>query len=152
MGQIARRHQVSEGLIYRWRDKFFEGGKAALAFDGRRVGGGEKAGAGAASRRTAEADWGAGCGDPFFKTAVEELKPSWADVEAARLAEGLPIKQAMKLLGLSRSSYYRQVREMRDYRVRERQAPSAQHREALREVVLKRVEAGHRRVRAYAVA
>ena len=35
MGQIARRHQVLEGLIYRWRDKFFEGGKAALAFDGR---------------------------------------------------------------------------------------------------------------------
>src|SRR5258705_13544496 len=34
VGQIARRHQVSEGLIYRWRDKFFEGGKAALAFDG----------------------------------------------------------------------------------------------------------------------
>jgi transposase-like protein len=24
-GQIARRHQVSEGLIYRWRDKFREG-------------------------------------------------------------------------------------------------------------------------------
>jgi len=35
VGQIARRHQVSEGLIYRWRDKFFEGGKAALAFAGR---------------------------------------------------------------------------------------------------------------------
>ena len=35
VGQIARRHQVSEGLIYRWRDKFYEGGKAALAFDGR---------------------------------------------------------------------------------------------------------------------
>jgi putative transposase len=73
-------------------------------------------------------------------------------VEAARVAEGLPIKQAMKLLGLSRSSYYRQVRGMRDYRVRGRQAPSAQHREALREVALKRVEAGHRRIRAYAVA
>ena len=43
LGQIARRHQVSEGLIYRWRDKFFEGGKAALTFDGRRVGGVEKA-------------------------------------------------------------------------------------------------------------
>lgn len=42
LGQIARRHQVSEGLIYRWRDKFFEGGKAALAFDGRN-GGSEKA-------------------------------------------------------------------------------------------------------------
>lgn len=41
---------------------------------------------------------------------------------------------------------------MRDYRGRGRQAPSAQHREALREVALKRVEAGHRRVRAYAVA
>jgi len=42
VGQIARRHQVSEGLIYRWRDKFFEGGKAALAFDGRNVRHGEK--------------------------------------------------------------------------------------------------------------
>jgi transposase-like protein len=43
LGQIARRHQVSEGLIYRWRDKFFEGGKAALTFDGRNVSQGEKA-------------------------------------------------------------------------------------------------------------
>jgi len=42
IGQIARRHQVSEGLIYRWRDKFFEGGKAALAFDGRSGGQGDK--------------------------------------------------------------------------------------------------------------
>ena len=44
IGQIARRHQVSERLIYRWRDKFFEGGKAALEFDGRNAGQGEKAG------------------------------------------------------------------------------------------------------------
>jgi transposase-like protein len=43
IGQIARRHQVSEGLIYRWREKFFEGGKAALAFDGRQGWAGEKA-------------------------------------------------------------------------------------------------------------
>ena len=43
IGQIARRHQVSERLIYRWRDKFFEGGKAALAFDGRNGSQGEKA-------------------------------------------------------------------------------------------------------------
>ena len=40
-GQIARRHQVSEALIYRWREKFFEGGKAALAFEGRNGSGGE---------------------------------------------------------------------------------------------------------------
>jgi transposase len=43
VGQIARRHQVSEGLIHRWRDKFFEGGKAALAFDGRNRSGGQTA-------------------------------------------------------------------------------------------------------------
>jgi putative transposase len=73
-------------------------------------------------------------------------------VEAARVAERLTVKQAMKLLGLSRTSYYRQVRGMKDYRVRGRQAPSAQHRAVLREVALKRVEAGHRRVRAYALA
>lgn len=73
-------------------------------------------------------------------------------VEAARVAEGLTVKQAMKLLGLSRSSYYRQVRGMKDYQVRGRQAASAEHKEVLREVALKRVEAGHRRVRAYALA
>ena len=73
-------------------------------------------------------------------------------MEAARVAEGVTVKQAMKLLGLSRSSYYRRVRGMKDYRARGRQAPSSQHREVLREVALKRVEAGHRRVRAYAVA
>jgi putative transposase len=73
-------------------------------------------------------------------------------VEAARVAERLTVKQAMKLLGLSRTSYYRQVRGMKDYRVRGRQAASAKHKEALREVAIKRVEAGHRRVRAYAVA
>ena len=43
LGQIARRHQVSEALIYRWREKFFEAGKTALAFDGRKGGGSEKA-------------------------------------------------------------------------------------------------------------
>jgi len=73
-------------------------------------------------------------------------------VETARVAEGLTVEQAMKSLGLSRSSYYRHVRGMKDYRVRGREVPSGRHREALREVALKRVEAGHRRVRAYAVA
>jgi putative transposase len=72
-------------------------------------------------------------------------------VEAARVAERLTVKQAMKLLGLSRTSYYRQVRGMKDHRVGGRQAASAKHKEALREVAIKRVEAGHRRVRAYAV-
>jgi transposase-like protein len=42
VGQIARRHPVSEALIYRWREKFFEGGKAALAFEGRSGTRGEK--------------------------------------------------------------------------------------------------------------
>jgi len=32
--QIARRHGVSDALIHRWRERFFEGGKAALAFEG----------------------------------------------------------------------------------------------------------------------
>jgi putative transposase len=73
-------------------------------------------------------------------------------VEAARVAEGVTVKAAMKLLGLSRSSYYRQVRGMTDYKARARRAESTQHAEILREVALKRVEAGHRRVRAYALA
>jgi putative transposase len=73
-------------------------------------------------------------------------------VEAARVAEGLTVKTAMGLLGLSRSSYYRQVRGMIDYRAHPRKFVSTQHAEALREVALKRVEAGHRRVRAYAMA
>ena len=73
-------------------------------------------------------------------------------MEGARVAEGVTVNQAMKLLGLSRSSYYRQVRGMKDYRKRRREAQSAKHTEVLREVAIKRVEAGHRRVRAYALA
>ncbi len=60
--------------------------------------------------------------------------------------------RAIKLLGLSRTSYYRQVRGMADYRAYRRGAPSSLHIAVLREVALKRVEAGHRRVRAYALA
>jgi hypothetical protein len=41
---------------------------------------------------------------------------------------------------------------MKDYQVRGRQAASAKHKDVLREVAIKRVEAGHRRVRAYALA
>jgi putative transposase len=73
-------------------------------------------------------------------------------VEAARVAEGLTVKAAMELLGLSRTSYYRQVRGMTDYSAHPRRVVSTEHAEVLREVALKRVEAGHRRVRAYAMA
>jgi transposase InsO family protein len=41
---------------------------------------------------------------------------------------------------------------MKDYTAQSRKVISTQHSEVLREVALKRVEAGHRRVRAYAVA
>ena len=68
------------------------------------------------------------------------------------MAEGLTVNRAMKLLGLSRTSYYRRVRGMTDYTARSRKLISSQHSEVLREVALKRVEAGHRRVRAYAMA
>lgn len=62
------------------------------------------------------------------------------------------MKGAMEILGLSRSSYYRQVRGMTDYSAHPRKGVSTQYAEVLREVALKRVEAGHRRVRAYAMA
>src|SRR4026207_2425665 len=80
VGQIARRHQVSEGLIYRWRDKFFEEGKAALAFAGRHVRHGEKP---ALERQIEELQTliGSRRSRSVFKTAVEELRPSWAEVE-----------------------------------------------------------------------
>ena len=73
-------------------------------------------------------------------------------MEAARAEEGLKIEPAMRLLGMSRSSYYRQVRGMTDYQPKRRQRVSIQHRDALKQVALKRPEAGHRKVRAYAVA
>lgn len=74
------------------------------------------------------------------------------EVEAARVAEGLTVRAAMEILGLSRTSYYRRVRGMTDYKARRRGSPSVRHLEVLREVALRRVEAGHRRVRAYALA
>lgn len=33
IAQIARTHRVSDTLLHRWRERFFEGGKAALAFE-----------------------------------------------------------------------------------------------------------------------
>ena len=44
--QIARKHQVSDALMHRWRERFYEGGKAALNFEG---------GAAAASRTREQA-------------------------------------------------------------------------------------------------
>jgi len=80
------------------------------------------------------------------------VKPDWSAVEAARVEEGMKVEPAMRLLGMSRSSYYRQIRGMTDYRRKPRQRVSIQHREALKDVALRRPEAGHRKVRAYAVA
>ena len=34
IAQIARNHMVSDAVLRRWRGRFFEGGKAALEFDG----------------------------------------------------------------------------------------------------------------------
>ena len=58
----------------------------------------------------------------------------------------------MRLLGMSRSSYYRKVRGMRDYQAKPRPRVSLQHRDVLKDVALERPEAGHRKVRAYALA
>jgi transposase-like protein len=42
-GQIDRRHQISEGVIYRWRDRLREDGKGVLAFAGHSGSGTQKA-------------------------------------------------------------------------------------------------------------
>ena len=31
--QIARKHQASDAIIHKWRERFYEGGKAALNFE-----------------------------------------------------------------------------------------------------------------------
>ena len=70
MGQIPRRHQVSEGLIYRWRDKFFEG-QIGVSFRWAQREQTRESGTGAPGRRSSEVNRGASRRDPFFKTAVE---------------------------------------------------------------------------------
>lgn len=80
------------------------------------------------------------------------MRPSWNAVETARVEEGLKVEPAMRLLGMSRTSYYRRIRGMTDYQPKPRQHVSIEHRDALKQTALKRPEAGHRKVRAYAVA
>jgi putative transposase len=80
------------------------------------------------------------------------VKPSWSAIEAARVEEGMKVEPAVNLLGVSRTSYYRRVRGMVDYAPHPREPVSVRHRDILQEVALKRPEAGHRKVRAYAVA
>jgi transposase InsO family protein len=58
----------------------------------------------------------------------------------------------MRLLGMSRSSYYRKIRGMTDYQLKRRARASVAYRDVWKDVALKRPEAGHRKVRAYAVA
>lgn len=62
------------------------------------------------------------------------------------------MKRATKVLGVSRTSYYRHVRGMRDYRPQPRESVSDRYRETLRGVALRRPEAGHRKIQAYALA
>src|SRR5437870_4426480 len=78
----------------------------------------------AADRGAGESDRTTSRRDPFFKKAVEDVKPSWSAVEAARVEEGLNVELAMRLLGMSRTSYYRQVRGMTDYQPKPRQRVS----------------------------
>jgi len=33
IAQIARKHQVSDAVIHKWRERFYEGGKTALNFE-----------------------------------------------------------------------------------------------------------------------
>lgn len=33
IAQIARKHQVSDAMIHKWRERFYEGGKTALDFE-----------------------------------------------------------------------------------------------------------------------
>ena len=33
IAQLARKHQVSDALLHKWRERFFEGGKAAMNFE-----------------------------------------------------------------------------------------------------------------------
>ena len=73
-------------------------------------------------------------------------------METARVEEAMTVDHATGLLDRSRSSYYRHVRGMVDYQPHGRAKPSLQHQQVLRDVALQRPEAGHRKVRAYAVA
>jgi len=62
------------------------------------------------------------------------------------------VQWATKILGVSRTSYYRHVRGMVDYERHSKESASAGYREKLRGVALRRPEAGHRKVQAYALA
>src|SRR5213594_3437686 len=136
MARAVLRRRQSGAEFRKWRISVAESRRGPTATD----------------RGTGEGHRTAGGRDPFFKKAVEDVKPSWSAVETARVEEGIKVEPAMRLLGMSRSSYYRQVRGMTDYQPKPRQRLSIQHCEALRQVALKRPEAGHRKVRAYAVA
>lgn len=142
IAQIARKYQVSDAVIHKWRERFYEGGKTALPFEnGTAVASRSREQAlnlaRAADRGTREGDWSTSGRDPFFKKTVEDVKPSWSAVEAARVEEGMRVERAMQLLGMSRSSYYRQVRGMVDYTPRPRLRVSVQHQDVLRDVALK---------------
>jgi putative transposase len=142
---------------FRWVDSplagaVFPGRKSCLGNGGERQESKRDPGAESSDRRTPTGDRGAIGGDTFFKKNLQGVHLSWTLVEQARVEASLPVIRAINLLGLSRTSYYRQVRGMKDYRLRGRGRSSSEHRILLGEVALKRPEAGHRKVRLYAIA
>ena len=95
---IARKYQVSDAVIL---------SQMARAVLRRRQSGAEfrkwrisvaesRRGPTATDRGTGEGHRTAGGRDPFFKKAVEDVKPSWSAVETARVEEGIKVDTAVQ--------------------------------------------------------
>ena len=78
IAQIARQHKAGKVLLHRWGVPFFEDGRADLALEN-----------GAADRGITGRHRRTGGRNPFLRKTIEDVKPSWGAVEAARMEVGL---------------------------------------------------------------
>lgn len=111
VSELCRQHGITQTTFYNWRDKFFEGGKNALAANGatgRNASDADKA-------KIAELERVIGQQAVEIQVFKKKTETALTDDELIQTLakEGIPVSETCRILHLSRASFYRRQEALR---------------------------------------